>query len=74
MTNIKSMNKINHSWKGKVEINGIQYHWEQFATSHATIKKAVSIKPLQMSFEFEPQISSLGQAIALKLNILNHRH
>lgn len=74
MTIIKSMNKINHSWKGKVEINGIEYHWEQFATSSATIKKVVIINPIQMSFEFEPQISSLGHAIALKLKMLNHRH
>ena len=37
-------------------------------------KKVVIINPIQMSFEFEPQISSLGHAIALKLKMLNHRH
>ena len=70
MTNIKSMKKINHSWKGSIEINGIEYHWEQFTTSNTSINKVVILKPIQISFEFEPQVNSLGHSISSTLKML----
>ena len=72
MTNIKSMNKLNHSWKGKIEINGTEYHWEQFTTTSAYINKIVINKPIQISFEFEYHKNCLGTKISEVLKMLNH--
>lgn len=70
LTNIKSMNKINHSWKGKIEINEIEYQWEQIATSNPVIFKIIIITPVQIHIDFEPHKNSMGQAISKALQLV----
>jgi hypothetical protein len=74
LTNIKSMKKSKHSWKGKIEINGTEYFWEQFTTTHESIHKVVIYQPIQTSFEFETHKNSLGNKISETLKMLNHSH
>lgn len=64
------MKQINHSWKGFIHINGIDYHWEQFATSNPKIFMVKLIKPITISFEFRPQQQSLALVINHHLQLL----
>jgi len=66
---MQSLNKIHHSWKGIIEINGIEYHWEQFATSNPKITIVAIFNPIQISFEFMPHQNNLGNTI--EYNIKN---
>ena len=63
MTNIKSMKKSYHSWKGKIEINGTEYYWEQFTTANPKITLVEITKPVKLNFELITHQNNLGNTI-----------